>query len=76
MKRVNINRDVRSREQIATVAQPTIQVEPIIVEPLKTEEADAKSEEIQGGEIDPQSEQTITATSKRGRKTKRNKEEV
>ena len=65
MKRVNITRDVVSRQNIAAASTRT---EPI-VEPVKTEETDAQSEELQGGENDPKHDQTLPTTSKRGRKT-------
>ena len=70
MKRVNITKDVRSREQISSAApQSTGIVESKTnVEPQK-QESDAKSEDVQRSETDTQSEQAVAITQKRGRKT-------
>lgn len=73
MKRVNINRDVVSRQNIAAAA--STKTEPI-VEPVKTVETDATSQDIQGSETDQKDEQAIPTAPKRGRKTQGDKEEV
>lgn len=72
MKRVNITRDVVSRQNIAATSTQT---EPI-VEPVKTEETDATSQDIQGRETNQKDEQAIATAPKRGRKTQGDKEEV
>lgn len=73
MKRVNITRDVVSRQNIATTSTQTAKP---IVEPVKSEETDATSQDVQGSETNQKDEQTLPATPKRGRKTQGDKEEV
>lgn len=73
MKRVNITRDVASRQNIAAT---TTKTETPIVEPVKSEETDATSQDIQGSETDQKDEQALPAAPKRGRKTQGDKEEV
>lgn len=67
MKRVNINRDVQSRQNIAS--HSATKTEKPIVEPKKVEEEHGKSEELQGSEDNTQDNQSIRQPQKRGRKT-------
>lgn len=66
MKRVNITRDVVSRQNIATTSTQT---EKPIVEPVKQEETNAQSEDSQGSEDDKEHAQPLPTTPKKGRKT-------
>ena len=70
MKRVNIQRDIDSRQKIAFKESLTI------VEPIKTKTSDAKSEEIQGCETNEITSDIIPTTKKRGRKTKEHVQEI
>lgn len=70
MKRINIQRDVESRHKIASKESKNI------VEPIKTEETDAKSEEVQRNETDQKTSDIAPITQKRGRKTKGNAQKV
>lgn len=66
MKRVNITRDVVSRQNIATTSTQT---EKPIVEPVKQEETNAQSEDSQGSEDDKEHAQPLPTPQKKGRKT-------
>lgn len=73
MRKVNINRDVASRQNIAATSTKTEQP---IVEPVKSEETDATSQDFQGSETNQKDEQALPVPPKRGRKTQGDKEEV
>ncbi len=71
-KRVNINRDVESRRNIAAI-RPAVKP---IVKPTKTEKADAKSEVVQGAEDNQASPEHESTTTKRARATKGDTQKV
>lgn len=72
MKRINIQKDVDSRRNIASRVSRT---EPI-TEPVNTVEADAESQDHGGSATDTEATPVHRAPSKRGRKTPGNAKEV
>ena len=69
MKRINVQKDIESRQKIATqVTNPIINNQNV---------EDAKSTEVQGDSIDTQSDTTAKDTTQKGaRTTKRNTKKV
>lgn len=72
MKRINIERDVESRRNIAS----HVPEKKLVTKPSNTTEADAQSEDTGGREADTKAAPVLPSPSKRGRKTQGDTKEV